>query len=345
MKGLHFENIQFFFLLWILPVLTGLYIFEAYMRKKALSVFAENEILKKLSGSVNNNIRIFKMILIILAVTLAVFSMTRPGWNPKPRKIERRGRDIVFLIDVSKSMLAEDLVPNRLARAKLAIIDCVDKLEGDRVGLVAFAGTSAIKCPLTLDYGFFRAMVDDISVYSIERGGTNIGDAIRRILKEMFTDGEKRYKDIILITDGEDHDSLPEEAAKKAGEAGVRIIAIGLGDSGTGKRIPVTDENGQKTFLKYRDRDGNVQEVWTKLDADLLAEMANATPGGKYLIVGTGVFDLGEIYLQDIASAEKRSLESTTSEIYEEKFQIFLLIAFAILLVEPLISIRRRRPS
>jgi Ca-activated chloride channel family protein len=233
-------------------------------------------------------------------------------------------------------MLAEDLAPNRLERAKLAINDVIDTLDGDRVGLVAFAGTAAIKCPLTLDYGFFRMMLGNISTASITRGGTMIGDAIRTVLDQVLDSQEKQFKDIVLITDGEDHESFPLEAAKEAAAKGVRLFIVGLGDENEGKRIPITDASGRRTFMQYKG-----QEVWSRLDADTLREMALATPGGRYLNVATGTIDLGEVYLQLIGSAEKRELEEETIEKYEEKFQIFLGIAFLLLSIEAVISERR----
>ncbi len=214
----------------------------------------------------------------------------------------------------------------------------MNRLEGDRVGLVIFAGTSSVKCPLTLDYGFFRLMLEDVTTDSISRGGTLIGDALRNVLDTVFDDQLKEYKDIVLITDGEDHDSFPVEAAETAGEKGVRLIAIGLGDENEGRRIPVTDGNGRRTFLKH---DG--QEVWSRLDADTLRKMVNVTDGGRYLNVATGTFDLGEIYLQLVASAEKKDLESKTIERYEERFQIFLALALACLSLEFVLSDRSRK--
>ncbi len=324
-------------LLWAIPLLTGVLIYAWQKRKRAMEVFIDAGLIGRIPNTVNPSKRMAKAVLLLLAVLMIVLSTTRPAWNPKPETIERRGRDVVFLLDVSKSMLAEDLVPNRLDRAKLAIRDCVDRLQGDRVALVAFAGTAAIKCPLTQDYGFFQMMLHDISTDSISRGGTMMGDAIRTVTAEVFDDQAKQYKDIILITDGEDHDSFPVEAARKAGDRGIRLIAIGLGDENEGKRIPITGENGQKTFLKYKG-----QEIWSKLDADTLRKMVNATPGGKYFNVATGTIDLGDVYMQLIAGAEKKALKSETLKRYEEKFQIFLGIAFVLLSVEMITSEQKK---
>ena len=337
MNGILLHNIYMLHLLWVLPIVCAIFLYGWAKKKKALTLFIEAGILDRIHISTDNSKKYFKAILIILSLVFIIFALTRPSWNPKPEKIERKGRDIVFLLDVSKSMMAEDLVPNRLEKAKLAISDCVDQLTGDRVALVAFAGTAAIKCPLTQDYGFFKMMLKSINTDSISRGGTMIGDALRLLLNSVFDDQAKEYKDIILITDGEDQDSFPVEAAKKVGEKGIRLIAIGLGDENEGKRIPVINERGEKTFLKY-----NGKEIWSKLDADTLRKMVNVTPGGKYFNVATDAIDLGTVYRQLIAGAEKKKLESETINRYEEKFQIFLSIAFFLLCVEFLVSERKR---
>lgn len=334
---MHLGNVNILNLLWLAPALVALYIWAASRRRKAMKAFVEADLLDRISMTVNRPRRVWKQALVVVAVVFIVFALARPAWNPKAQTVERRGRDIVFILDVSRSMLAEDLAPNRLERAKLAIKDMIASLRGDRVGLVVFAGTAVMKCPLTLDYGFFRLMLDGITVDSVNRGGTMIGDAVRKALDEGFDDQEKKYKDIILITDGEDHDSFPVRAAEEAGEKGVRIIAIGLGDEGQGKRIPVTGEDGGTTFLKY-----NGREVWSKLDAKTLRKMANATEGGRYLNVSTGAIDLGDVYAKLIAGEEKRLVESRTVRLYEEKFQIFIAIALFFLVVELFVSERRR---
>jgi Ca-activated chloride channel family protein len=338
MSSVKLHDIQMLHLLWAVPLFVAFYIYAWQRRKKALRIFVEAGLLDRITISASPVKRRWKAILILSAFVFIVLALTRPGWNQKPETINRRGRDVVFLLDVSKSMLAEDLFPSRLERAKLAINDCVDRLQGDRVALVAFAGTAVIKCPLTLDYGFFRMMLDGISTESIARGGTMIGDAIRKALSDVFDDQAKAYKDMVLITDGEDHDSFPVEAAKKAGEKGVRLIAIGLGDENEGRRVPITTEDGGRIFLKYKGK-----EVWTRLNADTLRKMVNVTPGGKYLNVATGTIDLGDVYLRLIASAEKKELKSETIKRYEEKFQIFLAIAFILLCIEMLTSERKER--
>jgi Ca-activated chloride channel family protein len=235
-------------------------------------------------------------------------------------------------------MLAEDITPSRLERSKIAISDLLEVLKGDRVAIITFAGVATVKCPLTQDYAFVRMALADISTESTSRGGTMIGDAIRKATEEVFDKQSRLYKDLIVITDGEDHDSFPVQAAQKAAEDGVRIVAIGLGDDATGSRIPITGPNGEKTFLKY-----NGQEIWSKLDSDTLRDVAYATEGGKYLSVVPGTtLDLGRIYEDLIASAEGRELESMTMMKYDEKFQIFVAVALGLLIGEVLVGERRK---
>jgi Ca-activated chloride channel family protein len=335
MNEIRLHNIEMLYLLWVLPLLFGLFLYSASRRKQLLGRLIHSGLQQKLV-LVNPVRRRWKAALILLAFALLVIGLARPAWNLQQTTITRTGRDVVFVVDVSKSMLAEDLAPNRLERAKLAIADVIDKLQGDRVGLLVFAGTAAVKSPLTLDYGFFKMMLEDVSTDSINRGGTMIGDAIRMVLDQMLDNQEKKYKDIVLITDGEDHESFPVEAAKEAAAKGIRLLIVGLGDENEGKRIPITDETGRRTFMKYQGH-----EVWSRLDADTLREMALVTPGGRYLNVATGTIDLGEVYMQLIGSAEKKELQEETIEKYDEKFQIFLGIAFLLLGIEALISERR----
>jgi len=336
MSGIRLHNIEMLYLLWMLPLLAGLFLYSAGRRRQLLDRFIHPALQEKLIF-VNPVRRSWKAALMLVGFGLLVIGLARPAWNLQQTTVTRTGRDVVFVLDVSRSMLAEDLAPNRLERAKLATADVIDKLQGDRVGLLVFAGTAAVKCPLTLDYGFFRMMLDNVSTDSISRGGTMIGDALRVVLDQMLDRQEKKYKDIVLITDGEDHESFPVEAAKAAAEKGVRLFIIGLGDENEGKRIPMTDDSGRRTFMKYQGR-----EVWSRLDADTLREMAQATPGGRYLNVATGTIDLGEVYMQLIGSAEKKEMEEETIEKYEEKFQILIGIAFLLLGIEALISEQRR---
>ncbi|HDZ69099.1 MAG TPA: VWA domain-containing protein [Phycisphaerales bacterium] len=332
-------NDKALWLLFVVPVvLLPVYFWCFWQKTKALKILASNEMLKNINASVSVKKQIFKAFLLVAGFISIVIALTEPKWNPQVQRIKRQGRDVCILLDTSRSMLAEDIKPNRLERSKIAIRDLLETLKGDRIAIVTFAGNSTVKCPLTQDYAFVRMALADISTESSSRGGTMIGDAIRKATEEVFDKQSREYKDIILITDGEDHDSFPVQAAEKANADGIRIIAIGLGDEEQGARIPITGPNGERTFLKYKG-----QEVWSKVDGDMLREVVYATDGGKYLSVKPGTtLDLGQIYESLIASAQKRELESTTMLKYDEKFQIFVALGLALIICEAFISERRK---
>lgn len=333
-------NEKALWLLFLIPlVVVPAYVWCFYKKNRALKVFADSELLGKLNAGRSAGKQVLKAVMMIFAFGFIVIALTEPAWNPKPVEIKRKGRDVVILLDVSRSMLAEDIKPSRLERAKLAIKDLLEVLEGDRIGIMTFAGSSTVKSPLTNNYGFVRMVLDsDITTESTPVGGTNLGDAIREATREMFEESGNKYADMIIISDGEENEkTFPEEAAAQANDKGVRIIAIGLGSQEPGARIPIY-ENGSKSFLKYQGR-----EVWTKLDPDTLAKVAMATKDGKFLTVGPNqTFDLDEIYKDLVASAQKRELESATNIRYEQKFQIFLGLALIFLIGEVLISERKK---
>ncbi len=335
-------NYKALWLLFLVPaVILPLYVWCFYRKHQALRALAHVEMLRRINASVSRQHQVFKALLLALAFASIVVALTEPKWNPQPQEIRRAGRDVCILLDTSRSMLAEDIKPNRLERSKFAIKDLLEILQGDRIAIVTFAGNATIKCPLTQDYSFVRMTLTDITTESTSQGGTLIGDAIRKAAEDVFDKQSRLYKDIILITDGEDHDSFPVQAAEKAAEQGIRIIAIGLGNETEGARIPITDENGRKTFLTYQG-----QEVWTQVDGDTLREVVYTTDGGQFLLVGPGQdMDLGAIYLDLIASAEKRELESVTMTKYDETFQIFLALGLVFLMGEVFVSERKKKKT
>ncbi|MBC8317562.1 MAG: VWA domain-containing protein [Desulfobulbaceae bacterium] len=340
MSDFYFYHIESLLLLWVLPFVVLLFIYDLGKRRKALASFLSPELIPRIPVSSSPTGRIIKMLLFCVAITGIIIGLSRPAWNVKETTISRSGRDVVFILDVSRSMLANDLKPNRLERAKLAIADCISQLQGDRVALVAFAGDAAVKCPLTVDYGFFLQALDATDTTSVSRGGTMLGDAIRTVLNKIFDSQQKQFRDIILITDGEDHESFPLQAAETAGDEGIRLLIVGLGNENEGQRIPVNEHTGQTSFLKYQG-----EEVWSRLDASTLRQMAKATPGGKYLPVATGSIDLGEVYRDLIATADKKDFETEIIKRHEDKFQIFLALAIILLIVEGLVSERKKWPG
>ncbi|MEM7231601.1 MAG: VWA domain-containing protein [Planctomycetota bacterium] len=290
-------------------------------------------------------------VMILCLGSLGVAAM-RPRCNPEKTTFRQQARDVAVLVDVSRSMLAEDLRPNRLERAKLELDRLCDRLKGDRIGLIAFAGDAVIQCPLTSNYSYFKSSLRGLSPRSASQGGSKIGDAVRKALSDLLgvdtkvrsseeketkagetvLDAELRderqraFADILMITDGEDHDSYPLRAAEQAAEANVGIYVVGLGDE-AGTPIPIRNESGQVSYLKYK---GDV--VQTKLDATMLQEMILKAPRGSFTRAGTQNFDLVEIFEQTIGKEEGREvLEENVA--WTEIFQVFVLAGFACYLI------------
>lgn len=324
--------------LWALPALLGLFVFAWRRRRRAVARFAQAGLAERI-GLRLAPIRSAQRVLAALAALGCIAAaLARPQWDPTPTQTQRKGRDVVFLIDVSRSMLARDLPPSRLERSKLWINDLASSLKGDRVGIVAFAGAASIRCPLTTDYAFFRLTLEELDPRSAPRGGTNIGDAIRKTITDVFKadpDSPSKFRDIVLITDGEDQESLPVEAAQRARELGIRIIALGIGSDTSGAAIPVENSRGGERNLSYQGA-----EVKTAQDSKTLREIATASAGGVYLNVGTGTIDLERVYADLIRGAELTNIEEVETVRYREGFQYLLALALGLLFMEALIRDR-----
>ena len=211
MSDFRFGEVEMLHALWLVPALAALMLRAARRRRRALEEFVESGLLARLgrSSMPDPARRVLKCLLVLAAIGSLVVALARPAWDAVREEVTQRGRDVVFLLDVSRSMLAEDLPPNRLERAKLAILDAVDRLDGDRVALAVFAGATVVKCPLTLDYGFFRMALGDVTTASVSRGGTLIGDGLRTVLRDVFDGKRSNFRDIVLITDGRTTRAFP----------------------------------------------------------------------------------------------------------------------------------------
>lgn len=332
---MRFAAITSAYLFWLIIALIG-FLFWATSRKiKAFETFADKNLLATLLASFDIRKYRLKEALIIVALFFTVFALMRPQWGFKWQEIKRKGLDILVAVDVSKSMLAEDIKPSRLERTKLALADFVKHLKGDRVGLIAFAGSAFVQCPLTVDYSGFLLSAESLDINTIPKGGTSISSAIREAIKS-YEGGLKKYKVLIIITDGEDHEGDPVKAAELAQKEGIKIFCIGIGTN-EGELIPVADESGNKGYLK--DRSGAV--VKSRLDETTLQKIA-LTTGGSYVRASSREFGLDLIYKEKLSEMEKRELESKMAKQYEERFQIPLALAFLLLAAEFIISDRRR---
>ena len=328
---MRFAAANFAFGFIILLFLVLFYFWAAKLRKSALEKFAQKELLHELLCRLDYRKRLLKSSLMVLAISLMLFALMRPQWGFHWEEVKRKGVDILVALDTSKSMLAEDVKPNRLERSKLAIKDLVRNLKGDRIGLIAFSGSAFLQCPLTLDYGGFLLSLDNTDTDSIPKGGTSITSAIKEALRS-YEGGQKKYKVLIIITDGEDHEGDPAQAAEEAKKEGIKIFCIGIGTK-EGDLIPVADETGQKSFLK--DSQGNV--VKSRLDEASLQKIALNT-GGVYVRATNAEFGLDLIYREKISRMEKRELDAKMNKHYEERFQIFLWLALFLLVIEYFIS-------
>jgi Ca-activated chloride channel family protein len=301
-------------------------------RRQALLRFAEARLLPALTPDVDERRRRLRALLVLTGLTFIVVALAGPRWGFHWEEVHREGIDLIVALDTSRSMLAPDVKPNRLERAKLAVQDLVNQLRGDRVGLVAFAGSAFVQCPLTLDYDAFAESLRAVDVGIIPKGGTALATAIRQGLA-AFEGRQGRHNALIIITDGEDHEGDVDGAAQAASEAGVKVYTVGIGTVG-GELIPAAD--GQQGFLK--DRRGQV--VKSRLDEETLQKIATTT-GGAYVHASGPDLGLDELYEGYIGKMEKRELKSTMERRYEEHFQWPLAVGVLCLAAEMLVGERR----
>ena len=328
-----FGNLNYLFLLWIVPVLVVFYLYAFRKRDKLLQLFCGKELVGELVPDFKRSRRGIKALLMLLSIIFGIVALTQPQWGFHWEEIKRVGVDIIVAIDVSESMLAEDVKPNRLERAKREIFDLIEMLEGDRVGLIAFAGTSFVQCPLTLDYGACKMFLDYIDTDLIPVPGTALADVIRTATKS-FSKRERKSKALILITDGEDHEGEPIDAAKEAKKEGIKIFPIGVGQEG-GAPIPLKDGSGG--FKK--DRQGDM--IITHLDETTLQKIALET-GGSYVRSVTGDMDLDKIYREGIQHhIEQKQLKSTRRRRWEQRFQWFIFFALLFICTDFFVSERK----
>ncbi len=328
---MRWENPIWLLGLWILPLLAVLLIYAHRQRLAAARRFADQAMLGRLMPPTAVLRAWVKGGLLLMGVGLLIVAAARPRFGVYFEQISARGVDLFVLLDVSRSMLAEDVAPNRLERAKSDIRDLLRKLPGDRVGLIAFAGAPAVIVPLTSDQGFFLGALEGVHTDSAPRGGSLIGDAIRKAIESLDATRD-RDQVIVLITDGEDQDSFPQEAAEQAAEREIKIFTVGLGDPQEGRRIPVRDAAGSVRYLKHEG-----QEVWSRMDERLLKEIALKT-SGAYVPARTRTYDLGQIYEDHLANLTRGEIQAEKRKRYAERFQWFVFAGLAALLAEMLIA-------
>ena len=323
MSGFIFQNPSALLWLFSLPIL-------------ALLIFTSSRWLKglALTTDIKNRQRLRVQILMLISVVFAILALARPSNNPQPQTVFSSGRDVLFLLDVSKSMLADDILPSRLERAKMAIISTLDSLTlNDRVALVLFSGTATVVSPLTNDFSFFRKSVSEASRRSVAIGGTKLSSALVKSSEKVFTEDSKGNIDVIVLTDGEDQDSDLNLAVDALNKNGSQLILVGFGDRQIGSRLKQKDG----TFLVE-----NGEEIWTKMKSRVLETLAEQCTGGIFLDVGTKNINLGEVYQQIVKHKTTKKANKNKQFRYSELYQYFLFIAILLLAWAGVASNRKR---
>ena len=326
-----FAEPKYLFLILLIPVFFVIQAVVLKLRKRKIRKFGDEELVEQLMPSYSRAKVWLRMSLFSLAFLFFSLGMARPQMGAVLKEHTARGAEVMIVLDVSNSMLAEDYSPNRLERAKLAISRVVDKLRDDRIGLVVFAGNSFVQLPITTDYVSAKMFLNSISTGSVPIQGTAMGEAISTALRSFSAQSDKS-RAIVVITDGENHEDDPVAAAEQAASMGVRVFTIGVG-SPQGTMIPLEDGG----YLE--DRDGN--PVVTRLDDKVLQDVA-AAGKGLYIHAGNREFGLEPI-INEIARMDDEEYSSIVFEEYDELYMYFLAVAFFFLLIEMLVGDRRSK--
>ncbi|MDG1301592.1 MAG: VWA domain-containing protein [Opitutae bacterium] len=287
-----------------------------------------SELIQTMGGGLSTHRRL-RDTLRIGALVLLVLAMARPGYSPEKLSISRIGRDVVFAIDVSQSMLAEDVAPSRLEVAKQAVRDALNTFSNERVGLVVYAGSATILCPLTYDYDFVRYMLEQTHTRSTDFGGTTLQAAVEKVVDQVLMTDRAGVQDLVVMTDGGDHDSQMPRVTELLNERGVDLLLLGIGNPNEASPIPIEDAEGVRTLLR-----SDEAIVYTKLDDATLRDLAAQSINAEYVAVGNQVFDLGQIYVNYVAEREVSVSEGEEGIIaYQEGAVFFMMPALLLLLL------------
>ncbi|MDR0790809.1 MAG: VWA domain-containing protein [Bacteroidales bacterium] len=333
---MRFENPQYFYLLFAILLFVGLHLLYLWKKKKALTAFADKESLIKIIPQLSIGKQNLKFIIWNVAYFFLIFAMANPQVGTTIGKKARKGADIMVCLDISNSMLAEDIKPNRLIRAKQAISNVISQLETDKIGLVVFAGSSYVQLPLTSDYGAAKTFIDIVTPEMISNQGTAIGEALERAMESLEKEKQHKARTIIVISDGEDNEQGAVEAAKVAKSKGIIVNTIGLG-SGEGVPIPLRVIGNRQDYK--RDNMGEI--VMTKLNEDILKQIAKAG-GGTYIRANNTSIGIDDI-LSSVNKMDKNEYEAYTYNDYDDRFAPFAFIALLLIVAELLIFERKNK--
>ncbi len=318
-----FGHNEYLLILYLSPILILLFWYFTKIKKQKMNIFANTTLHNVVFSKFSFTKTTIKFILFFISVVLIILSLASPQIGDRLTEVKQKGIDVFILLDVSKSMKANDIKPNRLDKAKFDIYRLIQKLRGDRIGLIVFSGQAYVQFPLTTDYAAANLFLNAVDDNSVPQQGTAIAEAIKMAVNSFKYDA-KTQKAIIIITDGEDHEGDIDSAIEEVNSKNIKIFTIGLG-SPTGSPIPLNNSNEFK-----RDKDGNI--VITKLNEDLLKEIASKG-NGKYFLGATNRDDLESIY-SELANIQKTEFGMTKVLDYEDKYYYLLIPALIILLIE-----------
>lgn len=326
-----FEHIEYLYLLLLLIPVLLLFIFFQRWRKSSIAKFGTASLVYQLIPDFSNGKHILKFILLSLAYVFLILGLANPQLGTKQEKVKRSGIDVVIALDVSKSMLAEDVQPNRLARAKNFISNFVDQLKNDRLAIVVFAGRAYLQMPLSVDYSAAKLYLKTIGTESVPTQGTSISEAID-LANESFAQGDNKSKALIIISDGEDNEAGVEEALETASKNGIKVFTLAVG---TDKGSPIPMANGDFK----RDAEGNI--VLSKVNIDAMRQYASKG-NGKSFVLGSGKEEIDAIF-KELGRITTKDFEEMVFTDYDDKFQYCLAIAALLLMIEYLISERKSK--
>ncbi|MFP4620555.1 MAG: vWA domain-containing protein [Bacteroidales bacterium] len=330
-----FGNSEFLYGLIVIPLLIIVFLIGMYWRKRALKKFGDLGIISQLMPFVSNLRPVIKFIFLIIAMTSVIFALADPQFGSRLEKVKREGVEIIIAIDVSNSMLAEDIEPNRLDRAKREISQMVDRLSNDKIGLIVFAGDAYVQVPLTTDYSAVKMYMSSITPDIVPRQGTAIGSAIE-LAESSFDEKSELDKAMVVITDGENHEGDPIKVATEANNEGIKIHTIGMGSSG-GAPVPSREEDDATVYQK--DEKGDV--VVSKLDEKTLERIA-AQGNGTYIQASNSGTALNELF-EEIRKMNQKEIESKVYTDYQHRFQYLIGLALIFLFADLMVLERKNK--
>jgi Ca-activated chloride channel family protein len=331
-----FANNELLYLLVLVPGLIILYLFLVFRQRSSMREFTDPEFFDVLMPLRSPGRRTLKFVLFLLVVTSLILALARPQFGSRLEEVKREGIEMIIALDVSRSMLAEDIEPSRLERAKQAIASLVNRMQDDKIGMIVFAGDAYSQLPITTDYISAKIFLDNINTDIVSKQGTSIGSAID-LGARSFTQDAEASKVIVVISDGENHEGDALEATKRAAEKGIKVYTIGMGTV-KGAAIPLSRRGGLQAGV-LKDREGKV--VISRMDPKMLSEIASVG-GGKYYQASTSNVGLHQLY-NDLNKLNKSEIETKVYSEYDDQFHYFVALAFLFLILDMLILERKSK--